>query len=141
MRAAALTYAGDHWAVAFLPRLALRRAAWWQGLLSPWRHVFAFRAATAEATETVNHIGSRLDLSVLFMPAGDFAAQLLADGATLLAVEADTAPDSAMLRGPMTCVEVTKALLGCRHHLVLTPRALHRHLLRHGAQPVLPNQP
>ena len=44
---------------------------------------------------------------------------------------------SRMMRGPMTCVEVIKALLGWRGLFVVTPRQLERALRRRGARHVV----
>ncbi len=131
------------WFVVFIPAAGLERRAWWLRWLHPlYAHVLACRQAEDRATQIVDHRGRMLRVDAVPMPIGDFLRHLMADPAPawILAVEAPTAPPSqAMLRGPLSCVEAVKALLGLRAPLVLTPRQLASHLRVHrGARPVLP---
>jgi hypothetical protein len=131
------------WFVVFFAGHAMLRQAWWlRGLHPGYRHVLACRAVGADATQVVDHRGTRLALEVAPVPIGAFLARLQdASAAWILAVEAPAPADSdrAMPRLLMTCVEVVKAALRIVAPFVLTPRQLARHLRRHhGARPVLP---
>ncbi len=119
----------------------LRGGASWQRLLSPgYQHVWACRAASESQTLAINHAGSLLQVEIVEMPISAFLADRQAtQTAWIMAVEASAAPPVAGLRGPLTCVEVVKALLGIRAPFVLTPRQLARHLVRRmGAVALLP---
>jgi hypothetical protein len=125
----------DVWLVAFVPAPAMARLAWWQRpLAAGFKHCFAFRAAGQDFTELVDHTGRFLNLTVLPCAADDFAAQLLAEGMTVHIVAPMPAAAQAILRGPMTCVEVVKAVLGIGAPWIITPRQLAAHLERRGAQ-------
>lgn len=137
MDARALHQRPDLWVVAFVPASALAALTWWQHLLTGYRHVFAFRACGPEVTEVVNHTGRLLDFTVQPLPASELAARLAAEGMHLVATAPQVGGPRALLRGPMTCVEVVKALLGLRAPFVVTPRGLAAHLARRGAQIVI----
>lgn len=131
------------WFVVFFPAAGLERRACWLRWLHPaYAHVLACRPAENEATCIVDHRGRALRIDTLPMPVGAFLRHLMAQQAApwILAVETPAAPPSqAMMRGPLSCVEAVKALLGLRAPLVLTPRQLARHLRVHlGARAVLP---
>jgi len=141
MRAAAM-HPEAVWFVAFLPRHSLTGCAWWARFLHPsFRHVLACRALDLETTLLVNHTGRHLVVEIEDRSAGHVLRELLAEGASVLAVECPATPGGALLRGPMTCVEVVKAALGLRAPWTLTPRQLARRLRRAGAAPVLPITP
>jgi hypothetical protein len=137
MRAADLPHRPDVWVVAFVPHDQVEATAWWQRPLAPgYRHVFAFRALAEGLTEIVNHSGQALAFQVTTEGADAIAARFNQSCITMLAMPPDSTAPRAMLRGPMTCVEVVKALLGWRGLLILTPRQLERALRRRGARPV-----
>jgi hypothetical protein len=140
----ALAHRHDCWIVAFFPARGLRRPGWWSALLHPaYRHVVAFRGATTGSV-IVNQEGVTLQADFAPYPP-DFIARRLAEeaGAVMLAVwdERQRAEPRGALRGPMTCVETVKALLGIRKPFLLTPRQLARHLARAGAPRVLITAP
>ena len=137
IRAAELPHRPHLWVIAFVPHDQVEATAWWQRPLAPgYRHVFAFRALAESLTEIVNHMGRALHFQVTTERADVLAARFAEAGMTLLAMPPESTAPRAMLRGPMTCVEVVKALLGWRGLLILTPRQLERALRRRGAQPV-----
>lgn len=130
----------EAWIIVFPGPRAVEHAPWWARLLAPgYRHVLACRPAGEGRTLLVEQRGTHLAVEVLPMPAGAFVRGLLdaAQGWALLA-EAAPGPARPRLRGPLTCVEACKALLGLRAPFVLTPRQLARFLRRRGAKPVLP---
>jgi hypothetical protein len=129
------------WFVVFPGRSGLTRPTWWQRPLHPgYRHVYAVRAEGADATMAFSHCGSVLDAGVIHEPIGAFLrSRMESQAAFALALPAPSAPRRAVLRGPMSCVEVVKGLLGIRAPWIVTPRQLARHLRRAGARPVLSN--
>lgn len=143
MHAASLPGLPAQWVVAFPADAALLRPAWWACLLRrDRRHVVAFRALTPGHTLLVNHTGTVLAVEVLPQSADAFAEMLQAQhGAVLLAPPPAAARSGPALRGPMTCVEAVKALLGIRAPFVLTPEQLACHLVRAGARWVVTNAP
>lgn len=127
----------EAWTVAFVPAAEVACGAWWSRVLDPQaRHCFAFRAIAPDCTVVVNHSGRRLVVQHLAMAAPDVARVCAVAGMTMLEVTARE-QDAPALRGPMTCVEVVKALLGLRDWRVMTPRQLARRLVRNGARPVV----
>jgi hypothetical protein len=129
------------WFVAFPNPHAVTGGAGWRRLLAPgYRHVWACRAIGADHTLALNHAGSLLQVELVALPIGAFLAdRQRAQAAWLLAVQASTPPPAAALRGPMTCVEAVKALLGIRAPFLLTPRQRARHLVRRmDARAILP---
>jgi hypothetical protein len=136
----ALAYLRECWVVAFFPAREVRRPAWWSAILHPgYRHVVAFRGATGGSV-IVNQEGTTLQAD--FSPyAPDIIARRLAEeaGAVFLAVtdKLPREPARGALRGPMTCVETVKALLGIQRPFLLTPRQLARHLTRAGCPRVI----
>lgn len=143
IRATDLPRRPDLWVVAFVPHDQVEATAWWQRPLAPgYRHVFAFRALAEGLTEIVNHMGRALHFAVTTEGADVLAARFAQSGMVLVAIPPDSTAPRAMLRGPMTCVEVIKALLGWRGLLILTPRQLERALRRRGARAVtVPDTP
>lgn len=138
-----MTAGAATWFVVFIPAQGLERRAWWLRWLHPaYAHVLACRDAGRDTTRIVDHRGLRLRVETVPMPIGTFLRHLLAPPhpAWILAVEDRAAStDRAALRGPLSCVEAIKALLGCRAPWVLTPRQLAGHLrARMDARPVLP---
>lgn len=138
MQADQLPQRRDLWVVAFVPQPEVTDTAWWQAFLHPgYRHCFAFRALSPDLTELVNHSGRALSFAVMTEAADVLASRFARAGMKLLSIPAPAPGHGAMLRGPMTCVEVIKALLGWRGLFILTPRQLERALRRHGARHVV----
>jgi len=109
---------------------------WWQRpLRRGFRHVWACRSDGPRRTLQVEHVGTRLCIRVEDLPLTDVlaAARVVAAPAMLAARQPEHRP-RAVLRGPMSCVETCKALLGIRDPLVLTPRQLWNHCRAHGAR-------
>jgi hypothetical protein len=140
MSDAALAGAGAAWFVIF--PMTSPVVAWWHRLLRPgWRHCYAIRAVTPELLIEVNHGGATMRVVVQARSIGErLRAEMDATAALVLVVpDGAPPPPSFCLRGPMTCVEVTKAVLGVRAPCVFTPRQLWRHLRAMGsAHPVMP---
>ena len=138
-RAPALTCRADArlWFVCF--PFAATPAAWWQRPLRPgFRHVFAVRAEGGDRTLLADHAGGRLVLEVLAVPLMEALTNMRRElRALILAANEPTTPDRPRLRGPMTCVELVKSLLGVRAWWVLTPRHLWRHLRAQGARVIV----
>lgn len=64
-------------------------------------------------------------------------ARLLSDNIVTVILEVDADLESRVpffLRGLITCVTVTKAMLGVHAWWIWTPRQLYKYLLRHGAR-------
>lgn len=129
----------EPWYLIFPSRDALTGGpAWWQRLLHPgYPHVWACRAAGDNATLVVNHTGLTLQLAVMPMPLLPFVKQKADEqrARVICALAAPVDPTEA-LRGPMTCVEVAKALLGIRAPWIITPYQLARHLTEGAWQPL-----
>ncbi|WP_051212647.1 hypothetical protein [Rubritepida flocculans] len=127
--------------LVFRPRRGAGVTAWWQRLLHPWRaHVLAVLPLSPGQSLAVDHEGARLRVEVMDLPAEQAARGLMwAWEAEALRVPLPPpAPPQARLRGPMTCVEVAKALLGLTGLRVLTPHHLRRAVIARGARPVSP---
>ena len=111
-------------------------APWWlHGLHPGFQHCFAFRDAGNGTTLIVNQVGTRMQCEVAPLGMADMVLDLTAcGGRCVLLVIRTPAPAGPYLRGPMTCVETVKALLGIRAWWILTPRQLYRRLRREDAK-------
>ena len=129
------------WFVVFKGRAGLEGRRWWHRLLHPAaQHVLAIREMEGGRALVLNHTGEQTLVELAEMPAEQLARGLMwALGAEVLRV-APPPPRQprAMLRGPLSCVEHVKALLGLRLPFVWTPRQLRRALIWRGALPVAP---
>lgn len=132
------------WFVVFFPARGMLRRPWWLAWLHRgYAHCLACRAEGETRTLIMDHRGRRLRADAVRVPIGTFLGEMLAqpDAPWILAVDCAAPADGpeALLRPPMTCVEVVKAALGLSAPFVLTPRQLARHLRGSmGARPVLP---
>jgi hypothetical protein len=117
------------WTVAFTD---LEPARHWVSRALGWlrpgmRHVLAFRQ-TPGGVLIVQQTAARLQVDVApFTTAEALAASLVAGGATLLDVRVPADDSVPVLRG-LTCVGVTRALLGMRGRPFQTPAGLARQL-------------
>jgi hypothetical protein len=128
------------WFVAFpLTGAPQERTAWWQRPLRPgFRHCFALRAEGGDRTLVADHLGARLVIELLRVPLVDALANLRRQlGALILAANEPATPLRPRVRGPMSCVEMCKALLGIRACWIVTPRQLWRHLRARGARVIV----
>jgi len=123
------------WFVAFPAERALARRAGWRRLLArDAQHVLAAASLGAGGVLVLEHAGSRLRVAT----APVLLEELLRDwrqrlGGLVLQVAVSGALPAPRLRGPMTCVEMVKAVLGIVSPLILTPDQLRRRLLADGA--------
>jgi len=126
------------WCVAFSNRGHVADArAWLEWLHPDFRHVFAFRQLTEETTLVVNQVGSALACAVCPLPLEHYLRATLESGRLVLATVRPIPPLEPFLRGPMTCVECVKSLLGIRAWRLLTPRHLWRRLCADGAVQIM----
>lgn len=137
-RRAWVSDAGDTaWRVAFSARGVNGPTPWYlRGMHPAFAHCFAFRPFLPGYTMVLNQVGSGLQIDVAAQDAADFTRNLLAGGrrCVLLTGISSAPPMRPYLRGPMTCVEAVKSLLGIEARRVLTPRQLYRHLRARGAR-------
>jgi hypothetical protein len=115
-------------------------APWWHRFLAPgYRHVMAMRATWSRGvTLTFEHVGNRFIAEAVPMPVDELVLRYLSQRQVHHALGfslpgPDLVDAAAMLRPPMTCVEVVKALLGIRAPRIIFPRQLARHLRAAGA--------
>ena len=127
--------------LVFRPLAATDGARWWQRLLDRHRvHVLAILPLGPGRSLALNHAGTAMSVEPVEMDAEDTARGLMWSWqAEALRLPAPALPPArASLRGPLTCVEAVKALLGITSWRVLTPRQLRRAAIRMGARPVSP---
>ncbi len=126
------------WCVAFASRRRVTNTPWWlRGLHPAYRHCFAYRVPSGApgCTLVVNQIGSRMQADIARVPIQDFTLNLLASGDyRVLMIALEAPPPRPVLRGPLTCVEVVKSLLGITARWTVTPRQLAWQLRALGAQ-------
>lgn len=125
------------WYVAFVPG----RGHWWQRFLKPgFGHCYAF-GWDAPGDRWLLFAWGLDGIAVRSMPHAWFPAFLAAvqaEGATVLLAKSHQTPVT-RLRLLSTCVTAIAALLGLPVRRALTPYALYRTLLAHGAVPVMEN--
>jgi len=135
------------WFVAFSARRNAPDAPrWLHGLHRGYQHVFAYReleipvgeGRVLKHTLIVNQVGAAMQCDVAPISVAQFAQNLAKQGRWVLMDIRPVPPLRPYLRGPMTCVETVKSLLGIRSPWILTPRQLSRRLRRDGAIPVYP---
>lgn len=132
--------ASSYWFVCFPAQTFGPRQPWYLRRLHPaWRHCLLLRYAGPQTTLIAEHVGSYARMEILPASIGECARNLQTENGTLiLLVEADRPTPKAMMRGPMSCVEFVKALLGIGRPWIVTPRQLYRHLRKQGASHVFP---
>lgn len=92
-----------------------------------------------EQTLIAEHIGSQTRIETQMRTIGSAILELQQKhSALVLLVEQRSPAPRAMMRGPMTCVEFVKGVLGIRRPWILTPHQLYRYLRRTGASHVFP---
>ena len=128
------------WCVVFSARRMDPAPCRWLRWLHPaFQHAFACRELAPEATLVVNQVGAAMQVQVAPMPVDAFIRGLAGDGGRIVLLDIRPAPGAVpFLRGPMTCVETVKALLGIRAWWIITPRQLYRRLRADGAKVVYP---
>jgi len=96
-----------------------------------WRHCYAARADGPGRTVAIEHGGQAMLAETFDVPVQEFV-RFMAErqAAFVLFVLDQGAPRRPHWRGPMSCVEATKALLGIAAPWIITPRQLARHLRR-----------
>lgn len=127
------------WFVVFpkRPPPNARRSTLARAFLHPeWEHCYLLREALPHKTLVVEHVGSHLAADVVAEEPRAFLRRVVEPltGARVLSFLPAPQPSYPMLRGPLYCVSAVKAALGLRAWWVITPRQLHRHLCRLGAQ-------
>lgn len=129
-----------YWLIAFPAQTFGAPPPWWLRWLHPrWRHCLALRPAGPNSILIAEHHGSFARMEFQDRSLGDAVRELqMKHAALVLLVEARHPPPRAMLRGPLSCVEYIKALLGISRPWIVTPRHLYRHLRRTGATHVFP---
>jgi hypothetical protein len=130
----------QYWLVAFPAQTFGPPPPWYlRRLDARWRHCLALRMVGPDATLIAEHIGSFTRLEIQPRKLGDAIRELQEKNAALILLVAEQRPEArAMMRGPLSCVEFVKALLGIRRPWIVTPRQLYRHLRRLGACHVFP---
>lgn len=136
------------WCIAFSARRMAPDAPWWlHGLNSDYQHVFAYQGLdtkirddlTLKQTLILNQVGSRLECAVVALDVAEFTRNLTQPGGRLVLLDIRPAfQPTPYLRGPMTCVEAVKSLLGIRAFWIITPRQLFRRLCADGARILYP---
>jgi hypothetical protein len=126
--------------VCFPAQMNGLRQPWYLRRLHPaWRHCLLLRYAGPDCTLIAEHLGSYARVEFLNVSIGQCARNLQEQhGALILLVDETRPPPKAMMRGPMSCVEFVKALLGIGRPWIVTPHQLYRHLRRAGASHVFP---
>jgi hypothetical protein len=130
----------QYWLVAFPAQTFGAPPPWYLRRLNPrWRHCLALRMAGPDATLIAEHLGSFTRLEIQPRKLGDALRELQRANAALILLVPEQRPVAqSMMRGPLSCVEFVKALLGIRRPWIVTPRQLYRHLRRLGASHVFP---
>ncbi len=123
----------DEWFVAFGEFQPGRH--WWDLFTQPrWRHCFAF-GTTGKEWIVVDSISIRCFVGTV---SGEEIDQMIAgirlDGFPILRMKAVRLHSHRQIE-PLYCVSVIKHLLGIRSRLTLTPKQLHREMLKRGAVP------
>lgn len=128
------------WCVVFSARRMDPAPCRWLRWLHPaFQHAFAFRALTPESTLVVNQVGAAMQVEVAPLAVDAFLRGLTKDGGRTVLLDTRPAPRAMpFLRGPMTCVETVKSLLGIRAWWLITPRQLYRRLRADGAKVLYP---
>ncbi len=122
------------WCVVFSPRHLVNDTPLWARFLHrEFRHCYAFRQMTAETTLVINQVGEALLPNLCPLPLGFYVDATLKSGRTVLVTIRPRPQPRPFLRGPMTCVETVKSLLGIRAWWIITPRQLARLLCADGA--------
>lgn len=127
------------WFVAF-PAQTDGSQPWYLRVLNPrWRHCLVLRHQADNQVLIAEHLGSLMRIEAQPRSLGDAVRDLQHRHAALvLLVEAHHGKPRAMMRGPMTCVEFVKAILGIRRPWIVTPHQLYRYLRSTGASHVFP---
>lgn len=105
---------------------------WTLRLLHPaWRHCYLARADGPDRTIAVEHGGQVMLAETFDVPVAEFIRFMGERQAALILFVPDQAPSRRpRWRGPMSCVEATKAAIGIAAPWIITPRQLARHLRR-----------
>lgn len=102
----------------------------WDVFTSPgWRHCMAVRWDGYNWL-AIDPIGSMLHVDVLDYTEKDDVPRLLASQGHKVVYIRKQQNDKFIMRGMMTCVTITKHLLGIRAWWVMTPKQLAKHLVR-----------
>ena len=127
------------WFVAF-PAQTSGSQPWYLRALNPrWRHCLVLRRHGDDQVLIAEHLGNQTRIEAQPRSLGDAVRDLQHRHAALvLLVEAHHGKPRAMMRGPMTCVEFVKAILGIRRPWIVTPHQLYRYLRSTGASHVFP---
>jgi hypothetical protein len=130
----------QYWCVAFPAQTFGAPPPWYlRRLDARWRHCLALRMVGPDATLIAEHVGSYTRMEIQPRKLGDAIRELQEVNAALILLVEEQLPEArAMMRGPLSCVEFVKALLGIRRPWIVTPRQLYRHLRRLGASHVFP---
>lgn len=118
---------------------------WWRFFLRRgWRHVSLIVPAyypkpsvsAAVYSQWLNFWTDHIRTDVLFQSPQSLGADLLRDGATcVISIAVDQKFSGRYLpRGLLTCVSLTKAMIGCNDWTVWTPEQLARWMLRNGGK-------
>jgi hypothetical protein len=129
-----------YWFVAFPAQTFGPPPPWYMRCINPrWRHCLALTWQDNDKTLIAEHIGSRTRIETQPRAIGDALRELQErNSALVLLVEQRSPQPRAMMRGPMTCVEFVKGIIGIRSPWIVTPHQLYRHLRRAGASHVFP---
>ena len=124
------------WLLVFPRRAAAVRLEWWARALGDWPHVWAARREDGHATLVVNARGRTLQVFVIPYPLETYRAALagMEVPPRIMGLPMWPTPEPApLIRAPLlSCVGVTKALLGLVAPAVQTPRQLAHHLAAQG---------
>lgn len=121
--------------VVFVPRMA--EAAWWARPLH-YQHCYLAQRQ-GRLTQILHHEGLFLRVETAEEDIWRHLARMCAEKqAVAWVTQRRLRAARAMIRPPMTCVEVVKAALGIAAPWIFTPRQLERHLSRHGATRLMP---
>lgn len=131
-----------YWFVAF-PAQTEGSQPWYLRMLSPrWRHCLVLQHEPQREINQIliaEHIGSQTRIELQARSIGSAILELQQKhAAVVLLVEQRSPEPRAMMRGPMTCVEFVKGVLGIRRPWIVTPHQLYRYLRRTGASHVFP---